>query len=216
MEFCPQNLSDYVEYNKGEAFDFCKCYDFSKQLVTAVAYLHQNNVIHRDLKPWNILISKCGKKIKVADMGLSRTVSDENTETDVTRLLAGTKGFRAPEIYDLTNVDEDGAGKYAYKSDIFPLGLNIYFIFTNGKHPFGDDCRFWDTNIIKGDRPDLSEIPIIPEPHTGKLDQLITLLETMLNENYKKRPTAQEVLENNFFQGLLYFCSVFILVFFLI
>ena len=48
--------------------------DFMQQILTGVDWMHVNNVIHRDLKPQNILVSSNGKAIKIADFGLSRQI----------------------------------------------------------------------------------------------------------------------------------------------
>ncbi len=48
--------------------------DFLGQILHGVDWMHVNNIVHRDLKPQNILVSRNGKKIKIADFGLSRLI----------------------------------------------------------------------------------------------------------------------------------------------
>ena len=48
--------------------------DFLDQILQGVDWMHVNNIVHRDLKPQNILVSNEGKKIKIADFGLSRLI----------------------------------------------------------------------------------------------------------------------------------------------
>ncbi len=48
--------------------------DFLEQILRGVDWMHMNNIVHRDLKPQNILVSSNGKKIKIADFGLSRLI----------------------------------------------------------------------------------------------------------------------------------------------
>ena len=48
--------------------------DFLAQILDGVDWMHVNNIVHRDLKPQNILVSSDGKKLKIADLGLSRSI----------------------------------------------------------------------------------------------------------------------------------------------
>lgn len=69
-----------------------KC--IAKQLVKALSYLHSNCIVHRDMKPQNILVGSCGK-IKLCDFGFARSLSSQ------TMLLTSVKGtplYMAPEL----------------------------------------------------------------------------------------------------------------------
>lgn len=64
-----------------------------QQIISAVDFLHRNNVVHRDLKPENILITKT-KNIKLADFGLSRHLGDG----DLLSTSCGSPNYAAPEV----------------------------------------------------------------------------------------------------------------------
>ena len=93
--------------------------NYIRQAATGLAYAHEHGVIHRDVKPWNLLLDRTGT-VKVLDLGLAREVSDGNlmsltTESDV----MGTVDFIAPEqAQDVHAADE--------RSDVYSLGCTLY------------------------------------------------------------------------------------------
>lgn len=193
MELCLQNLDQYVANN---LFNLSKASSFFQQTVSAICYIHDNSVAHGDLKPSNILLSWDRNSVKVSDFGVSKAIPDNQTK--VTATHSGTDGFKAPESY------EPGAQKCGYKADIFPLGINGYFIFTHGLHPFGPYSFDWLHNIVRNDNRDLSLVPIFPEYKSFKRPQLIKLLKRMLDHRPEERPTARDVQADVFFSGESY------------
>jgi serine/threonine protein kinase len=93
----------------------------------AVGFIHQQNFVHRDIKPGNILIDEAGIP-KLADLGL---IKDMESEAFLTHwgVGLGTLGFSAPEQFDdAKNVD--------HRCDIYGLAATLFFALT-GKYPFG-------------------------------------------------------------------------------
>ena len=97
------------------------------ELLAAVAYLHQRRIIHNDLKPDNILISRNGDHVKLIDFGLS----DDDTHFEL-KTLGFTDGFAAPELRDDRNS--------SVRSDIYSLGKIMHFIFGNRYFPISNKC----------------------------------------------------------------------------
>lgn len=98
----------------------CKILDkhvimFSKQLLEATKYCHQNNIIHQDIKPANIMVSNVYDKIVLADFGLARYYTDEYVDyiSEIT-----THWYRAPEIFL-------GCDRYTNKIDTWSIGCVI-------------------------------------------------------------------------------------------
>lgn len=119
---------------------------FFFQLATGLEYIHSKNLIHRDVKPENVLIfvdpSSNTVKLKWADFGLSRPLSDRGSYQ--TSSLQGTLNWMAPELlkqldeWERSGRDQDqGWIKGNVKSDIFALGLVFAYYLNNGKHPYG-------------------------------------------------------------------------------
>jgi serine/threonine protein kinase len=124
------------------------------QIVEGLQYIHSQNLIHRDVKPENILIS--GDKpavIKWTDFGLSKRVA--NRDGTIWSSQKGTKGWMAPEVD--ANQEKVIAGE---KSDIFCLGCVFFFFLTPTIHPFGNNSNERKNNIKSKIQPNLT----IPNP----------------------------------------------------
>jgi serine/threonine protein kinase len=103
------------------------------EIARGLDYAHSKSVIHRDLKPRNILISKSGE-VKIIDFGIAaydQTPGDESTRKEVTRegVVIGTPAYMSPE--QLTNAKETTTA-----SDVYSMGI-ILFEMVTGETPFG-------------------------------------------------------------------------------
>lgn len=109
------------------AMDQQEALQIMDQLLAAIIEAHKNNIIHRDIKPQNILIKDDGT-VKIADFGIA-TVSDavQLTQTDT---VLGSVHYLAPEL---------ARGEVAsFQSDIYALGITLYEMLT-GKAPYSGD-----------------------------------------------------------------------------
>ena len=99
---------------------------YALKILAAINHAHQNNIIHRDIKPQNILIDK-NDNVKVADFGIARLVdSSSGTLTDSNTVM-GSVHYISPEQANGDPVDE--------KSDLYSMGVVIYEMLT-GEVPF--------------------------------------------------------------------------------
>ncbi|ONK63237.1 uncharacterized protein A4U43_C07F12800 [Asparagus officinalis] len=128
----PQEFCVVTEFAQGELFEVLeddKCLPeeqvqaIAKQLVRALHYLHSNRIIHRDMKPQNILIGP-GSVVKLCDFGFARAMS---ANTVVLRSIKGTPLYMAPEL-----VREQ---PYNHTADLWSLGVILYELFV-GQPPF--------------------------------------------------------------------------------
>nr|XP_033785016.1 calcium/calmodulin-dependent protein kinase type IV [Geotrypetes seraphini] len=102
--------------------------DAVKQILEAVAYLHENGIVHRDLKPENLLYATPAPDapLKIADFGLSKIVEDQVTM----KTVCGTPGYCAPEILR--------GCAYGPEVDMWSVGI-ITYILLCGFEPFYDE-----------------------------------------------------------------------------
>ena len=111
MEYVEGKTLEDVIANEG-ALDENKVIEYSTQIAMAVSHAHHQGVIHRDLRPPNVLVSESGV-LKVADFGTSRFLEIAAHGTTV----IGSPPYMAPEQFD---------GKAVFASDIYSLGVTMY------------------------------------------------------------------------------------------
>lgn len=120
-----RTLNDIIE---DEApMDYRKVIDISKQVASALKVAHKNKIIHRDVKPHNIMITNDGI-VKLADFGIARAVNDATLSTG--SKIVGSVHYFSPEQARGNYVDE--------RSDIYSLGIVMYEMLT-GRVPFDGD-----------------------------------------------------------------------------
>ena len=119
-----------------------KALELARQLCAGLGAAHERGILHRDLKPGNVLVDGQGRA-KITDFGLAALASDLEAPE-----LAGTPAYMAPE--------QLGEGHVSYASDIYSLGLVLYEMFT-GRSPFGgNDSRQVLERLHQSDPPRMS------------------------------------------------------------
>jgi serine/threonine protein kinase len=98
------------------------------QLLDALAYCHEHGVIHRDIKPQNIIITPEGR-VELVDFGLVKLWDASDPHTRTVMRGAGTPEYAPPEQYDM------GLGHTDPRSDIYSLGATLYHTLTGGVPP---------------------------------------------------------------------------------
>ncbi len=148
-------ISEWLK-EKGK-FSVKETLDITAQLLNAIGHAHTIGVIHRDIKPNNILLSEDGT-VKVMDFGLAKVAQDHGTQATVTYAAAGTLYYMSPEqIKGLKNVDK--------RSDIYSIGMTIYEMLA-GRTPFEkSESEFTiQKQIVEGEIPSpLKYNPVIPK-----------------------------------------------------
>lgn len=121
-----QNLKEIIK-NEGTLDEYTSL-DITKQIAKALSAAHKNGIIHRDIKPHNILISNEGRVVKVADFGIAKAVSN-STMTNIGSII-GSVHYFSPE---------QAKGKFVTNNaDLYSLGIVLYEMII-GKVPFRGD-----------------------------------------------------------------------------
>ncbi len=147
----------------------------------ALEYTHSKGILHRDIKPGNILIEKGTNRVVLTDFGLAKGRKDETLTAS--GFAVGTPAYMAPEqISDQFNIRPDG------RADIFSLGTVFYEMIT-ATHPFigADDLKTM-RNIVQNQPADLRDL----DPGISK--SLTRIIKKMLEKNPEDRySSAKEV-----------------------
>lgn len=99
------------------------------QILTALEYSHRAGVVHRDIKPGNIMITANGQ-VKVMDFGIARAISDSSATIAETSAIVGTAGYFSPEQARGESVDA--------RTDLYSTGIVLFELLT-GRAPFRGD-----------------------------------------------------------------------------
>lgn len=122
--------------------------DVSIKLTKALAALHRAGIVHRDVKPENVILETNGG-LKLIDLGVAKLRQFEEPEA---LEMPGTRSYMAPELFAGSPAEEG--------SDIFALGVTIYRMFSGGAYPYGEveafaQPRFGRPVPLVKHRPDL-------------------------------------------------------------
>lgn len=150
-----------------------------RELLVALQYIHRQNVIHRDIKAANVLISNDGR-VQLCDFGVAAQLSSTSLRRNT---MAGTPYWMAPEVI------MEGTS-YDVKADIWSLGITIYEIAT-GNPPYCDKEAIRAMQLITKSKPPRLE----GKQHSQLLKEIIALC---LDENPEERLSAEELLKTKF------------------
>lgn len=173
-----KELDDYVR-NLGKPLDEELSMVFMKQILSAFSHAHEKGIVHRDIKPGNIIISNSGE-IKILDFGIAKIMGEEAHQLTKTGTQVGTVYYMSPE--------QVLGKKITHLSDIYSLGVTMYQLVTsiNPYKGIMTEYEIYD-KIVKHDLPD-------PRDSNSKLSKHISeVLAKATSKDPKERyQTCQE------------------------
>lgn len=177
------NLEKYVD-REGE-IDFREAAEIIRQAASGLAHAHEAGLIHRDIKPGNLLINTNGI-VKILDMGLARFFKEEEEESLTIKhdeKVLGTADYLAPEqAVDSHAVDE--------RADIYSLGCTFYFALT-GSPPFTDGTLVQRLLAHQTKAP-----PPIQNRRSDVPESLLDIITKMMEKSKESRYQTAREIEN--------------------
>jgi eukaryotic-like serine/threonine-protein kinase len=176
MEFVPGETLEEIISRDG-ALDLARALDYTCQISNAVDHAHRQGVLHRDLRPSNVLVAESGM-LKVADFGTSRFLEIAAHGTTV----IGSPPYMAPEQFH---------GKAVFASDIYSLGVTMYQMLT-GVLPYDAPSPADLDRLMTGE---LLTAPRLKNPKIPKAINDI-VLKAMAPEIHARYQRASELLDD--------------------
>ncbi|NXC76607.1 M3K19 kinase, partial [Anhinga anhinga] len=187
MEFVPGGSISSIISRFGPLPEIVLC-KYTKQILQGVAYLHDNCVVHRDIKGNNVMLMPNGI-VKLIDFGCARRlawVSLSGTHSEMLKSVHGTPYWMAPEV-----INESGYGR---KSDIWSVGCTVFEMAT-GKPPLASMDRIAAMFYIGAHR---GLMPSLPDRFSGTA---VDFVRACLTRNQHERPSALQLLDHPFVKG---------------
>ncbi|PBC25233.1 Serine/threonine-protein kinase/endoribonuclease ire-1 [Apis cerana cerana] len=189
LELAEATLQDYVagKYDKKKI----SAKSILRQATSGLAHLHLLDIVHRDIKPHNVLLSTPGPRGEVramiSDFGLCKKLQLGRVSFSRRSGVTGTDGWIAPEMLN--------GNRTTCAVDIFSLGCVFYYVLSNGKHPFGDPLRR-QANILCGEN-DLTALHDEISQYDKEL--ALILIKAMIANNPSERPPVMAVHDHPIF-----------------
>jgi serine/threonine-protein kinase len=175
MEYVPGVTLEHIIVEEG-VLDLGRALDFSCQICNAVDHAHRAGILHRDLRPGNMLVSESGM-LKVSDFGTSRFLEIAAHGTTV----VGSPPYMAPEQFE---------GRAVFASDIYSVGVTMYQMLT-GSMPYDTPAP---ADIARLARGELLSAPRVKNPRIPKAINDI-VLRAMAPDPTHRFQRASELLE---------------------
>jgi serine/threonine-protein kinase len=176
MEFVPGDTLESIIARDG-ALDLPLALDYTCQICNAVDYAHRHGVLHRDLRPSNVLVSETGL-VKVADFGTSRFLEIAAHGTTV----IGSPPYMAPEQFQ---------GKAVFASDLYSLGVTMFQMMT-GELPYDTPSLSDLDRLMRG------ELLVSPRSRNPKIPRALSdvVLKAMAPEIPARYQRAGDILDD--------------------
>ncbi|NXC20495.1 M3K19 kinase, partial [Corythaeola cristata] len=184
MEFVPGGSISSIINRFGPLPEVVLC-KYTKQILQGVAYLHDNCVVHRDIKGNNVMLMPNGI-VKLIDFGCARRLawaSLSGTQSEMLKSVHGTPYWMAPEV-----INESGYGR---KSDIWSVGCTVFEMAT-GKPPLASMDRIAAMFYIGAHR---GLMPSLPDRFSGTA---VDFVHACLTRDQRERPSALQLLDHPF------------------
>jgi serine/threonine-protein kinase len=176
LEYVPGETLEHLILREG-ALELSRALDFTCQLANAVDHAHGAGVLHRDIRPGNMLVSEAGL-LKVTDFGTSRILEIAAHGTTV----IGSPPYMAPEQFH---------GRAVFASDVYSVGVTMYQMLT-GELPYDTPAPADIERLMRG------ELVIAPRMRNAKIPRAISdiIMRALAPDLTVRYQRASELLED--------------------
>jgi predicted ATPase/signal transduction histidine kinase len=170
----------------GQPFEVVRALSLALSLTSTLAELHRRGIIHKDLKPSNIIVTPSGDT-RLVDFGTATVQLVEHVDAAPATLIEGTLAYMSPEQTGRMNRSVD------YRTDFYSLGVTLYELLT-GSRPFhGRDALEWfHAHMAQAPQPPLERVPGLP-PVLSAI--VLKLLAKVAEERYQSADGLKADLE---------------------
>ncbi|KPI82872.1 putative protein kinase [Leptomonas seymouri] len=194
MEYASGGSLDAYLEKYGTHLSTLAVWYFFLSAVAGTAHLHQKHILHRDLKPQNLLLAEMrGRppRVLVSDFGTAAILGDISYERSGG---TGTLEYMAPELFEMAasphGASERYVNRHTFASDVWSLGIILYFLAFDATLP---DRREDGSMVL--DTPRLASY--------GRPPEMMKLLKAMLQLDSAKRPRCSDILCSPYVQSIL-------------
>jgi len=172
----------------GKSIKIQKFLPLAIQVAQTLGEVHQNQIIHKDIKPSNIIISPDFEQVKITDFSMATRLSREVHQNSNTTVLEGTLAYISPEQTGRMNRDLD------YRTDLYSLGITFYEMLT-GELPFNS------TDPLELIHSHIAVTPVPPHQLNNEVPQMVSsivmkLLAKNAEDRYQSAFGVKADLEN--------------------
>ena len=180
FEYCLTSVDAMLDETPLKRMNEYQSHYYFVQIISGLEYLHSLGVIHKDIKPQNLLINE-ENVLKIADFGVAEKC--DNPNEDICKINQGTPAYQAPEV-----VAGDSPTFRGKCVDVWACGISLYRM-TTGLQPF-------DGSVLMKLFDNICKDPFVVPPNVVISDELLDLITGMLIKNPEKRWTLKEIKES--------------------
>jgi len=185
MEYCPEGTLESLCLGTENGLEETIVRRYTRQLLEAVACLHEHGVVHRDIKGANIFLTEELKTLKLGDFGCAVKIKAHTTMPGELQGFVGTQAYMAPEVF--TRNMHEGHGRAA---DIWSTGC-VVLEMVQGKRPWAE----LESNYQIMFKVGMGQSPTVPS-HLS--DEGKDFLASTFVHSPEERAEAQDLLNHNF------------------